>query len=217
MMWRGPRAIDLGIYACHTCALAVRSRGGENEHCPRCGSHLSFRKPNSLMRSWALLLTAALLYLPANLLPVMRTTYFGGESTDTIMSGVIFFIREGDYLLAAVIFIASVLVPLIKIIALGFLLLSVHTEYRLRRIERIRLYQATEFIGRWSMVDIFVVGLLTALVQMGNLFTIEPGPGATAFALVVIFTILAAMSFDPRIIWDQQWIPTQERAHARDE
>ncbi|MES9857185.1 MAG: paraquat-inducible protein A [Sedimenticola sp.] len=208
MMWRGPRAINQGIYSCHLCGLAVKSTGDGREHCPRCGSHLSFRKPHSLARSWALLLTAAILYIPANLLPVMKTTYFGGQSTDTIMSGVIFFIKDGDFLLAAVIFIASILVPMIKILALGFLLLSVQWGYRFRRVERTRLYQAMEFIGRWSMVDIFVVALLTALVQMGEIFTIEPGIGATAFAMVVIFTILAAMSFDPRIIWDQHWLST---------
>ncbi len=197
-----PRAIERGLTGCHTCGLVSRVTGRGVELCPRCGSHLHLRLPNSLARTWALLLTAMLLYIPANVLPVMRTSYLGSESADTIMSGVVYFLAHGDWPLALVIFTASVLVPLLKVMALIYLLLSVQRRSAIRARERTVLYRVTELIGRWSMVDVFVVAVLAALVQMGNLATIYPGAGATAFAGVVVLTMLAARSFDPRLIWD---------------
>ncbi len=199
-----PRAVDLGLAGCHVCGLVVRSVGVGAQRCPRCRSALHLRKPASIARTWALLVTAVLLYVPANLLPVMRTAYLGKENADTIMSGVVYFLLHGDWPLALVIFVASVLVPLLKMMALVYLLISVQRRSRIRHRERTVLYRVTELIGRWSMVDVFVVAVLAALVQMGNLATIYPGPGASAFAAVVVLTMLAAQSFDPRLIWDHQ-------------
>jgi paraquat-inducible protein A len=199
-----PRAVDLGLAGCHVCGLVVRSVGVGAQRCPRCRSALHLRKPASIVRTWALLVTGVLLYVPANLLPVMRTAYLGKENADTIMSGVVYFLLHGDWPLALVIFVASVLVPLLKMMALVYLLVSVQRRSRIRHRERTVLYRVTELIGRWSMVDVFVVAVLAALVQMGNLATIYPGPGASAFAAVVVLTMLAAQSFDPRLIWDHQ-------------
>ena len=204
MTQRLPRAADLGLTGCHCCGLLVDCAALDEPHCPRCGSRLHARLPNSLGRTWALLLTAVILYIPANVLPVMRTEYLGNDAADTIMSGVVYFLAHGDWPLALVIFVASVLVPMLKMLALGYLLVSVHRGSAIRLRERALLYRVTEFIGRWSMVDVFVVAVLAALVQMGNLATIYPGAGATAFAGVVILTMLAARAFDPRLIWDHQ-------------
>lgn len=202
MRGEAPRALDLGLAGCHGCGLLVRIRGIPQPRCPRCGGALHGRQPHSLSRTWALLLTAMLLYIPANLLPVMTTAYFGKQKADTIISGVVYFVLHGDWLLAAVIFVASVLVPLLKMLALAYLLVSVRRGRAARPRERTLLYRITELIGRWSMVDVFVVALLAALVQMGNLASIHPGPGALAFGGVVVLTMLAAHYFDPRLIWD---------------
>jgi paraquat-inducible protein A len=201
-----PRGRELGLTGCHCCGLLVRLPAGSHARgrCPRCGSALHARLPNSLARTWALLVTAALLYLPANALPVMRTAYLGNQQGDTILGGVVYFLFHGDWPLALVIFVASVLVPLLKMFTLAYLLVTVQRHSRLRQRERTLLYRATELIGRWSMVDVFVVAVLAALVQMGQLASIQPGPGATAFAGVVVLTMLAAQTFDPRLIWDQQ-------------
>lgn len=172
---------------------------------------LHARLPGSLSKTWALLIAAMILYAPANLLPVMSTRYLGRSEDSTIMSGVVYFLQHGDWPLALVIFAASVLVPLLKMLALLYLLISVQRHSAIRMRERALLYRITEFIGRWSMVDVFVVGLLAALVQAGNLASIYPGAGATAFATVVILTMLAARAFDPRLIWDHQ-----EALHERD-
>jgi paraquat-inducible protein A len=178
--------------ACHICGLVARARPGH---------HL---KPNSLSRTWALLLTAMMMYVPAMALPVMQTSAFGSTQGDTIMSGVIYFLKGGDWPLALVIFVASVMVPILKMMALIYLLISVQRHSRLRHRQRTVLYRITEIMGRWSMVDVFVIAIMAALVQMGNLAQITPGLGAVAFASVVILTMFAALSFDPRLIWDHQ-------------
>lgn len=203
MNFRRHSAADMGFIGCHVCGLVMQSATGK-QRCQRCGSHIHVRKPNSLSRTWALLSTAMLLYIPANSLPVMTTAYFGNISTDTIMSGVVYFLFNGDWPLALIIFLASVVIPLLKVSTLGYLLISVQCRSTIRPRERARLYRITEFIGRWSMVDVFVVAILTALVHMGALVEVAPGWGATAFAGVVILTMLAARTFDPRLIWDHQ-------------
>jgi len=158
-----------------------------------------------LARTWALLLASMILYVPANIYPVMKNTYLGAESANTILSGVALFLEEGDWLLALVIFTASILVPLLKMTSLLYLLLNVcSTPHDQKARHQTRLYRITELVGRWSMVDVFVIGILTALVQMGAISTIEPGIGAMAFGAVVVLTMLAAISFDPRLIWDQE-------------
>jgi paraquat-inducible protein A len=196
------RAIDAGLASCHTCGLVQKAPPGGHVHCPRCGSAVHLRKSNSLELTWALLLTAIVAYVPANLYPVMTVVSLGRSQSDTIMSGVIYLLLHGDWPLALIVFVASVLVPLLKIVALIYLLLSVQRKSHFRKVERTRLYRVVELVGRWSMVDVFVVALLAALVQVGALATIEPGVGAIAFTTVVILTMLAAMSFDPRLIWD---------------
>jgi paraquat-inducible protein A len=170
--------------------------------CPRCEAPLHRRKPGSIQRTWALVIAAAICYIPANVLPVMAVTSLGKTDADTIMSGVIYFLVHGDWPLALIIFTASVFVPLMKLGLLAFLLISIHRRSSWRPVERTRMYRLTEAIGRWSMVDIYVVTILVALVRLGNLATIEAGAGAVFFGCVVVITIFAAESFDPRLIWD---------------
>jgi len=197
-----PNAAAAGLLCCHTCGLVSRRHAGGVNHCPRCGSHLHFRKPNSIMRTWALVIAAAILYIPANLLPVMNTGSSFGTEADTIMSGVVVLWETGSWPLALLVFFASITVPMAKLMSLVFLLVSVQRKSTWRPRERARLYRAVEFIGRWSMLDIFVVTVLVGLVQLQPLMVILPGPGAVAFAAVVVLTMFAAMTFDPRLIWD---------------
>jgi len=198
------RARDLGLASCHTCGLLQQLPPSGHAHCPRCHSPVHLRTPNSIQLTWALVITAIIAYLPANLYPVMTVTSLGQSQSDTILSGVIYLLLHGDWPLALIVFVASVLVPLLKIVALLYLLLSVQRRSPLRKSQRTRLYRVVELVGRWSMVDIFVVALLAALVQAGALATIEPGVGAIAFTSVVILTMFAALSFDPRLIWDNE-------------
>ena len=174
---------------------AAQAQG--HARCPRCGAGLHVRKPNSIARAWALLLAAAIMYVPANVLPMTVTSALGTVQADTIMSGVIYFIHSGSWEIAAVIFIASVFVPLAKLAILIFLLVSVQLRWRWRPKDRTVLYRITELVGRWSMVDVYVVR-----VKLGAVASIEAGPAAVFFACVVVLTMLAAESFDPRIIWD---------------
>ena len=194
-----------GLIGCHDCELLVRTDAtGEGHHgrCPRCGAALHARKPNSIARAWAFLLAAAVMYVPANVLPMTVTTALGAAQSDTIMSGVIYFIHSGSWEIAAVIFIASIFVPMAKLAILIFLLISVQLRCRWRPRDRTVLYRMTELVGRWSMVDVYVVTILVALVKLGAVANIEAGPAAVFFAIVVVLTMLAAESFDPRLIWD---------------
>ena len=191
--------------SCHSCHLLCRIRVPQKDGtltCPRCGATMHQRKPNSIKRTWALVLAACIFYIPANLLPVTTVISFGKAQADTIMSGVIYFIGSGMWPIALVIFVASILVPILKLIILTFLLISVQRKSTWRAKDRTRLYRITEVVGRWSMVDIYVVTILVALVNLGSLATIKAGPGAAFFAAVVVITMFAAMSFDPRLIWD---------------
>ena len=196
-------AAALALLSCRVCGLLSRQAPGMHANlCPRCGAHLHFRKPNSVSRTWALLLSAMILYIPANLLPMMKTSSLFGSQTDTIMSGVVYFWVSGSWYLALIIFFASIMVPLLKMLSLVLLLASVQYRSRWQPAQRARLYRLVEFIGRWSMLDIYVVAVIVALVQLKVLATIEPGPGAIAFGAVVVLTMFAAMAFDPRLIWD---------------
>ena len=189
-----------GLACCHICCkLAPASL----HRCPLCRAALHLRKPNSLQRTIALVMTASLLYVPANILPIMTTTQLGRPMDNTIVGGVILLIHHGSYPIAAVIFIASVLVPISKLLALSWLCWSVSRRHPTSHKERTRLYRATELVGKWSMTDVFVVAILVALIQLGGLLRITAGTAAIAFGGVVIVTILAAESFDPRLIWDQ--------------
>jgi paraquat-inducible protein A len=160
------------------------------------------RRTGSLARTWALLIAAIVLYVPANLLPIMETSSLFGSQSDTILSGIAFLWDSGSWTIAAVVFIASVLVPIAKMLALALLALSVQARWRWRPRERTRIYRLIELVGRWSMLDIYVVTVLVALVQVSALATIHAGPGAIAFGAVVVLTMFAAMAFDPRLIWD---------------
>jgi len=200
-----PTAAKSGYVVCHSCHLTVRAARvppGSHAHCPRCGSALHLRKPDSLARTWALMLTAYILYIPANVLPVMSVVMSGRGEPDTILSGVIALIEGGMWPLAAVVFFASIAVPVLKLLALTFLLISVQTKSDWQPRQRTTLYRLTEGVGRWSMIDVFVISILVALVKLGSLATIEAGAGAFAFSGVVVVTMFAAMSFDPRLIWD---------------
>lgn len=195
-----------GFLDCHVCHLLVR-RPELPSHglaCPRCGAALHQRKPDSIARTWALLLTAIVLYVPAMALPIMETTTLTGTRADTVLSGIIYLITSGMWPLAAIVFFASVVVPVLKILAFTFLLISVQRKSRWRPRDRTRLYRLNEAVGRWSMVDIYVVTVLVALVRLRALALVEARTGALFFAAVVVATMLAAMSFDPRLIWDRQ-------------
>jgi paraquat-inducible protein A len=210
---RAPKAGER-VLSCPVCELVMAEGaavpGHGHLHCARCGNPLHRRKPESVQRTWALVIAAVLCYIPANTLPIMSVTSLGQTQSDTIMSGVIFLLQHGMWPLALIVFVASVFVPLLKILILILLLVSLQLGSTWRPRDRTRLYRITEAVGRWSMVDIYVVTILVALVRLGNLATIEAEPGAVFFAAVVILTMFAAMSFDPRLIWDI-W----EQAHDR--
>ncbi|BBO87900.1 paraquat-inducible protein A [Desulfosarcina ovata] len=193
-----------GLVNCHSCGLLVRRAfpDGQRLYCPRCHARLHTRKPNSLSRTWALVIAAMIFYVPANLLPVTVTRYLGSTQADTIMSGVIYFMQTGSWGIAVIIFVASIVVPIAKLVVLSGLMISVQRRSSWRPRERAQLYRLTEAIGRWSMLDVFVVTVLVALVRLGYLSTIEAGPGVVYFAAVVVLTMIAAMTFDPRLIWD---------------
>ena len=198
-------AMKLGLAQCHDCHLLVDCTAVSPQqagNCPRCGATVHLRKPNSLARTWALLLASCVLYVPANLLPITITTSLGSEQSDTIISGVIYFLSHGSIAIGLIIFIASICVPMMKIITLIYLLLTVHCKSLWRPRDRTRLYRMTEAVGRWSMVDIYVVTIMVALVKLGALANVDAGPATLYFAAVVVLTMLAAESFDPRLMWD---------------
>ena len=195
------RAIDLDLIGCRHCGTVWES-AVDGEACGRCGTRLRIRKPDSLNRTWAFLISACLMYIPANMLPVMMTRSLLGSSNDTILSGIIFFWVSGSYGLAAIIFVASFLVPLFKLAALFVLVVSAQRRSNWRREERAKLYHLIEIIGRWSMLDVFVVALLAGLVRIQGFAEITAGVGIAAFGAVVVLTMLASLSFDPKLTWD---------------
>ncbi|BDZ73642.1 MULTISPECIES: paraquat-inducible protein A [Methylophaga] len=209
----GQGAAEQGLTGCPTCGLIHALDKGSDNHCLRCGEPLHARAPKSLQRTLALLITATIFYIPANVYPIMTTTNFGQEKNSTIMAGVIDLIEHGSWPIALVIFIASILVPIAKLIVLSWLCLTVNNAHQLSQLARLKLYRITEFIGRWSMVDVFVVAILVALIHAGDLISVTPGPAALAFASVVVLTMLAAITFDSRLIWDK---PQTELRPAQD-
>lgn len=196
---------------CHTLTKPVDKNAIQNNIrliCPTCGSKIYSRTPRSLSTTLSLLIAAAILYIPANTLPVMGMVYLGQGHVDTIMSGVMSLAKEGLWPLAIIVFVASIVVPVLKLCTLFLLVGSVFFRSRWRALDRTRLYRVSEFIGRWSMVDIYVIGILTALVQFGNIATVYAGAGSLSFAAVIVLTMFAAHSFDPRLIWDIMEHPT---------
>jgi paraquat-inducible protein A len=192
-----------GIARCHACGLLARMPAGAHAvACPRCGSALHLRKVASLSRTWAFLVAAIVLYIPANVLPVMDTSSLFGTQKDTIMSGVVYLWVSGSWPLALLVFIASIAVPMVKILGLSYLAWSTQRRSQWLPDQRTRIYRLIELVGRWSMLDIYVITMLVALVQFKALATIRAGPAAIAFGAVVILTMFAANMFDPRLIWD---------------
>ena len=188
-----------GLVSCRDCGLLAPMGQGA---CRRCAAPLHSRTPRSLQRVWAWLFAGMILYIPANLWPMLVTRTLGYERRSTIVGGVVELAQHGAYAIAAIVGVASVLVPVIKFLVIGYLALSVSRNWRMSAHSRTHLYEIIEFIGRWSMIDVFVVAILAALVRLGFVATIDPGPAAVCFALSVAFTMLAAQSFDPRLIWD---------------
>ena len=196
-------AMQQGLQRCEGCGLLSRPAfGGHEGRCPRCGDELSFRKHASLQRTWSLLIAAAVCYIPANLLPVLTTTTAAGAESDTIMQGVVLLWSPTGWPLSLIVLIASIMIPVAKIAALAYLLISVHRGSIKNNEQRVRLYRIVEIVGRWSMVDVFVDTFTASLVQLQPLMAVEPGPGLVFFAAVVVLTMLAAESFDPRFIWE---------------
>jgi paraquat-inducible protein A len=189
-----------GLACCHICCKLAPASLAE---CPLCGAALHLRRPESIQRTVALLVTAALLYIPANVLPIMTTIQLGRPEGSTILGGVVLLIHHGSYPIAAVIFLASVMVPVGKLVSISWLCWSVARGHKTSHQQRTVLYRIAEFVGKWSMTDVFVVAILVALIQLRGLLAIDAGVAAIAFGGVVIMTMLAAESFDPRLIWDQ--------------
>ena len=188
-----------GLIGCATCGCV--SRPG-TAHCPRCGSVLHSRRPGSLSKVWAWWLAGLIAYVPANLFPMLESTFLGRRTDSTIVGGVVDLVHHGAYFIAGVVFFASVLIPVGKFIAVGYLAYSLRYRVQLSGHMRTLLYEIVEFIGRWSMVDVFVVAILAALVNLGFVVGFRPGPAAVFFALSVACTMVSALSLDPRLIWD---------------
>ncbi|QPH52222.1 paraquat-inducible protein A [Pontivivens ytuae] len=198
-MTRMVSAREAGLVACNRCELVHEA---SISHCERCGARLHSRKPFSLQRVWAWWVAGLIAYIPANLYPMLTTQQLGTVHSETIVGGVITLIELGSIGIAAIIFFASVVVPISKFLIIAFLAISVLRPSGMSAHSRLHLHHVIEFIGRWSMIDVFVVALLAALVQLGAAASVEPGPAAACFALSVAFTMLSAQAFDPRLIWD---------------
>ena len=211
-------AVSQSLVSCDACGLAQAvAPAGQEMKCTRCRAELRQRKPNSIARTWALVIAAYVLIIPANLMPVMATGSLFGTEYDTIFGGVLFLWDSNSQFLALILFCASIVIPFAKLISLTFLLISVQRRSTWRPVFRAKLYRIVEFIGRWSMIDVYVATMLTALVQFGNLMSIRAGMGAIAFATVVVLTIFAARSFDPRLIWDNaRPLPSNNKKLAKE-
>jgi paraquat-inducible protein A len=195
-------AASRGLGLCKACHCLQPCEPDSTTHCQRCGAVVNIRKPHSLTLTWFFLVLATLLLIPANTLPMMNLLMFGRGEPSTIIGGVALLVHHGIYAIAAVVFIASFVVPIFKITCIIILLLSVQLRWSMSRVTRARAYRLVEFLGRWSMLDVFVVAVLVGLVHLGQVVTVEPGMGIMSFGIAVILTMLSSMSFDPRLIWD---------------
>jgi paraquat-inducible protein A len=197
-----------GFLLCEGCLKLNRAEPTlEHPACARCGTKLHARQPASFARTWAYLAAAVILYIPANMLPIMESGSLFESQSDTILSGVFYLWRTGSWMLATIIFVASIVIPAAKLISLAGLTLAAQARSTRNPLLRARIYRATHYIGRWSMVDIYAGAVLVGLVQFKAFASVLPGPGAVYFAAVVILTMLASSSFDPRLTWD----PLEER------
>jgi paraquat-inducible protein A len=190
------------LACCGTCGLLTPWRGPGHD-CPRCGARLHPRKPDSIARCWALVIAAAVLYIPANVYPILTVISFGSGAPDTILSGAKHLVEAGMWPLALLVFFASITVPVLKICGLVVLLVTTQARSRWRLHDRTVLFRVIESVGRWSMIDIFMLSILVALVRLGQIASITPGLGALSFGAVVVLTMFAASSFDPRLMWDE--------------
>ena len=210
-------ASQAGLLSCPACSLVSRPKNAdEAAACPRCGARVHSRKPNSVTRTWAFLIAAYVLYIPANVLPIMNTSSLFNAQRDTIMSGLIYLWNSGSWATATLIFFASVVEPLLKLVVMTWLVLSVQRASTWNPKLRAQVYRVVSIVGRWSMLDIFVVTILVALVQIESVAEIKAGPGAVAFGAVVVLTMFASSSFDPRLLWDARGDANgdvSERAH----
>ena len=196
-------ALQAGLASCRNCDLLARPASSARlGDCPRCGTPLEWRGRHSVQRTWALIAAAAVLYVPANALPVLTTTTLGSSQSDTILSGVQYLYTTGSWPLALIVLIASVIIPLGKLAVLAYLLVDVQRGKAVNPRVRTRLHRLVAFIGRWSMLDVFVDSFVVALVQLSPLMEAEPGPGVPLFMAVVILTMLASKAFDSRLLWD---------------
>ena len=196
-------AMSLGLQSCETCGQLSRPpRGAHEGHCPRCGEAVEFRKADSIQRTWAFLIAAAVCYIPANVLPVMVTHTAGSEESHTILQGAVLLWSPTGWPLSIIVLFASIMIPSAKIVALGYLLITVQRGSVKDSEQRVRMYRTVEFIGRWSMVDVFVDTFTASLIQLQPLMSVEAAPGLFFFAAVVVLTMLAVECFDPRLIWD---------------
>ena len=198
-------AMEAGLALCSVCHKLFSVNGQSaalSGFCPRCGAKVYFRKPDSIVRTWALVVTALILVFPANLLPIMRVDYLGVPDESTILDGIIYFFKDGSYVIGIIILTASILVPLFKIIGMILMLLSIHFKWRTWLKHKALTFRVIKFIGRWSMLDIFVISILQVLVDFGFFTSTEIAPAATYFTCVVLTTMFAAITFDPRLIWD---------------
>jgi paraquat-inducible protein A len=192
------------MMACHVCRQVTAYTDDRDAHCPRCGNPLHARKHGAIGRAWAFLVAAAIFYIPANVFPIMRTQSISSRDDNTILSGIMELWRAGSPGLAVIVFTASIIVPMLKFIIMGFLLVTVQRSSAMVARQRARLYRFVELVGYWSMLDVFVVAILSALVHFKILSRVEPLPGVVYFGVVVVLTMLSAMSFDPRLIWDNR-------------
>ena len=197
-------ALSQGLLRCHDCGCLVKQEAQSHQHCPRCDSLLHTRLPHSLQRTTALLLSGYLLYIPANIFPIMTVTSFGVGEPHTIAGGIIELFNSNMIPIALLVLVASIIVPLLKLLGLSLLLLCVHCRWQVNARLWTAMYRIIAFVGRWSMLDIFMISILVALVDLGGVAQIIAGPAATAFAAVVVCTMFAANNFDPRLIWDTQ-------------
>lgn len=206
-------AMQQGLQSCEACGLLSRPPSGAHEgRCPRCDGVLEFRKANSIQITWAYLIAAAICYVPANVLPVLTTTTAAGAESDTILQGVVLLWSPTGWPLSLIVLFASIMIPSAKILAMAYLLITVQRGSVQNNKQRLRLYRTVEFIGRWSMVDVFVDGFTAALIQLQPLMSVAPAPGLFFFAAVVVLTMLAVESFDRRLIWDAA--SSREDSHA---
>lgn len=200
-------AKEASLISCHVCGKLFKDvplPRGTKKKCSRCGATLHSRKPESLARTWALVIAGLIFYIPANVYPIMTVTQLGRGTPDTILSGIVALFNSGLWSIGVIVFTASILIPVLKLVVMVLLLLSVHFRWEWSPRQRTLVYKIVEYIGKWSMLDIFMISILVALVKLGFLLNITPNKGASAFAAVVVITMFAAMSFDTRLIWDRE-------------